>query len=260
MALRRYLSVFAAAVLAASGTLEAQEVGTGMDPGRIQVTRADLHTMLERLDQAASSRTYSKPVRDKASAEAAMIRERLVQGDFQVGDRIALVVEGEPTLSDTFSVLEPRVLRLPVVGDVPMTGVLRSELETHIQAYLAKFMREPVVRARSLIRLALLGEVTKPGFYVMPTDIVLSDALMLAGGPTGSAKMKKVRIERDGDAIWHDEALQQALAEGRTLDQLNLRAGDQVVMPKSTGSVLVRAAPVLLALTTTLWLIFDNDN
>jgi len=257
---RRWLLVLAAVALAGSRALVAQEVATGWDPGRIQVTRADLTLMLQRLDQAAASPTYSKPVREKAGAEAALIRRRLTEGDFQVGDRISLFVEGEPTMSDTFSVLEPRVVRLPTVGDVPMTGVLRSELEEHMRTHLAKFLREPMVRARSLIRLALLGEVTKPGFYVMPTDIVLSDALMLAGGPTTAAKVKKVRIEREGDRIWHDEALQQAMAEGRTLDQLNLRAGDQVVMPRSGGSTIARVAPVALAIVTTLWLIFDNDN
>ncbi len=260
MTSRRWLLVLAAVALAGSPVLVAQEVATGWDPARTQVTRADLQLMLQRLDQAAASQTYSGPVREKAAAEAALIRRRLTEGDFQVGDRISLLVEGEPTLTDTFSILEPKVVRLPTVGDVPMTGVLRSELEPHMRTHLAKFLREPVVRARSLIRLALLGEVTKPGFYVMPTDIVLSDALMMAGGPTGAAKVKKVRIEREGEPIWHDEALQQALAEGRTLDQLNLRAGDQVVMPRSSGSVIAKAAPVILALTTTLWLIFDNDN
>ena len=260
MTSRRWLPVLLAVAMAGSRALVAQEVATGWDPGRVQVTRADLQLMLQRLDQAAGSTTYSKPVREKAGAEAALIRRRLTEGDFQVGDRISLLVEGEPTLSDTFSVLEPRIVRLPTVGDIPMTGVLRSELEQHLRTHLAKFLREPVVRAQSLIRLALLGEVIKPGFYVMPTDIVLSDALMLAGGPTGAAKMKKVRIERNGDPIWHDEALQQALAEGRTLDQLNLRAGDQVMIPKSGASIIARAAPVVLALTTTLWLIFDNDN
>ena len=256
----RWLVLLAAAALIGSRTLAAQEVSTGFDPHRVHVSRDDLHLMLQRLDEAAGSSAYSKPVREKARAEAALIRQRLTQGDFQVGDRISLVVEGEAALTDTFTVLEPRVLRLPVVGDVSMQGVLRSELESHLRASLAKFLREPVVQARSLIRLSLAGQVLKPGYYVMPSDMVLSEALMIGGGPGPNGKVAKLKILRGGEPIWEGDALQVALAEGRTLDQLNLRAGDQVVVPRTSGSVVVKAVPVLLGLTTTLWLIFDGNN
>ena len=260
----RWLPLLAAVALAGPRALGAQEVATGYDPHRVQVSRDDLHLMLQRLDQAAGSSTYSKPVREKASAEAELIRQRLTQGDFQIGDRIVLVVEGEAALTDTFTVLEPRVLRLPVVGDVSMTGVLRSELEGHLRASLAKYLRDPVVRARSLIRLALLGQVAKPGYYVVPSHFVLTDALMVAGGPIPTAKVEKVRIERNGEAIWEAEALQAALAEGRTLDQLNLRAGDQVVVPRNSSVFWSRAIPVMLALPATIWAIVSiadsNDN
>ena len=202
------------------------------DPGRVQVTRADLESLLQRLDQAATSSQYSQPIRDRARLEAAQVRERLAQGDFQVGDRIALIVEGEQALSDTFDVMTGRVLRLPAVGDITLNGVLRSELEDHLTRSLARFLRNPVVRVRPLIRLALLGEVARPGFYVMPTDMVLSDALMLAGGPNAVARLDRVRIERRGEAVLSRDAMRDALAKGRTIDQLNLQAGDEVFVPK----------------------------
>jgi protein involved in polysaccharide export with SLBB domain len=224
----RLMAGLAAALLVAP-PVSAQEP---WDPGRIQVTRADLEALLRRLDSATVSPTYSQPIRDRARTEAAQIRARLAQGDFQVGDRISLVVEGEQALSDTFAVRDGRVLRLPTVGDVALAGILRSELEDHLRVALAKYLRDPVVRARSLIRLSLLGEVGRPGFYVVPTDMVLSDALMLAGGPTGSANLTDVRIERSGQRVWGAAPLQDAIAQGRTLDQLDLRAGDQVVVPK----------------------------
>src|SRR5882762_2648527 len=39
-----------------------------------------------------------------ARVQAALIRDRLANGDFQVGDRILIRVDGEPQLSDTFTV------------------------------------------------------------------------------------------------------------------------------------------------------------
>ncbi len=229
----RRLSVVLLAFLLAPPVLAAQ--APEWDPGRVQVTRPDLESLLRRLEQAAASTTYSEPVRERARAEAALIRTRLTDGDFQVGDRISLVVEGETALSDTFAVMAGRVLRLPAVGDIGLSGVLRSELEEHLTKALGQFLRGPVVRARSLIRLSLLGDVARPGFYVLPTDMVLTDALMHAGGPGGSARVDRIRVERRGQLVWSEEALRTAMAEGRTIDQLNLQAGDEVVVPRRGG-------------------------
>jgi hypothetical protein len=40
-----------------------------------------------------------------------------------------------------------------------------------------------------------------------------------------------MHIERGGLVLWEGEELQTVLADGRTLDQLNLRAGDQIIVP-----------------------------
>lgn len=233
--LRRVPIALFAVLLAVPAAPAAAVAQTQWDPGRVQVTRADLEVMLRQLDQAAASKTYSQPVRDRARAEAVQIRARLTDGDFQIGDRIFLTVEGEVALTDTFAVMTGRVLRLPTVGDISLTGVLRSELEPHLLKALGQFLRTPVVQAQSLIRLSLLGEVARPGFYVMPTDMVLSDALMLAGGPNANARLDGIRVERRGELVWSREALRDAVAQGRTIDQLNLQAGDEVLVPKRGG-------------------------
>jgi len=252
---RRFVFGLVAALVAAPSLVAQQP--EAWDPGRIQVTRADLQDLLRRLDEAVASSTYSQPVRDRARAEAAQIRARLAEGDFQVGDRISLVVEGEQALTDTFSVRDGRVLRLPVIGDVSLAGVLRSELEDHLRATIAKFLRDPVVRARSMVRLSLLGEVARPGYYVVPTDMVLSDALMLAGGPTGSAKLTALRVERAGQPMWSDQRLPDAIAQGRTIDQLNLQAGDQIVVPRKSGGVFsegtIRTISIIISLPVAIF-------
>jgi hypothetical protein len=69
----------------------------------------------------------------------------------------------------------------------------------------------------------------------MPTDVVLTDALMLAGGPSAEAKLEGIRVERRGELIWTGEAMREAVAQGRTVDQLNLQAGDAVIVPRRGG-------------------------
>jgi hypothetical protein len=50
--------------------------------------------------------------------------------------------------------------------------------------------------------------------------------------------------------IWGGEGLQQAIIQGRTLDQLSIRAGDHVVVPEKGSSpmrmILTTVAPVVV--------------
>src|SRR4029453_6608876 len=58
------------------------------DAGRKPIaTRADLESALTQAEQIAASDGYSAELRDQKRAEAALIRERLREGDFQVGDQ-----------------------------------------------------------------------------------------------------------------------------------------------------------------------------
>jgi len=220
---------------------------TDGDPGRAQVTREELLELLAQYDAALESDAYSQAVRQRARAEASLIRARLADGDFRVGDRILVTVEGEEDLSGEHIVGPGPSITLPQFGEIGLAGVLRSELQSHLTSALARYIRNPVVRVHASLRLSVLGEVNQPGFYVFPADVLLTDVLTVAGGPTRSAKLTDIRIERGDASIWEDEPLQQAIIEGRTLDQLGLRAGDVIVVP-SSGSrreLLLGAAGIL---------------
>jgi protein involved in polysaccharide export with SLBB domain len=218
----RVPALAAIALALASGSAAAQQPPDSL-AARPLASRASLEELVRRLEK------------DRADpALLARVRARLTEGDFQTGDRILLEVRDEPSLTDTFAVSPERELRLPspTIGVLPLRGVLRSEFEPAVTAYLAQFLRRPVVSARPLLRLSVQGEVVRAGFYGVPADAVLSDALMAAGGTTKDADMKKIRIERDGEALWQGRSLQEAVAAGHTLDQALLRDGDQIVVAK----------------------------
>ena len=153
-------------------------------------------------------------------------------GSFRVGDRVWLRVEGEAQLSDTFTVGPTLALSLPMVGEISLAGVPRSSIEAHLKRELERFLRDPVVRARALIRIAIAGEVARPGFYAVPSDLVLADAVMVAGGATPASRLERLRIERGNGLLWPKSAVQQAIAAGQTLDDLDLQAGDRIVVPR----------------------------
>ncbi len=217
-------------IIAVADSAVAQEE---WDSRRVYMTRDQLQNLLGRLELTAQSPAYSSTLRERTRGEADLIRQRLQEGDFQVGDRILLAVENEAALTDTFTVDRGRVLSLPLLGEVPLAGLLRAELDSTLTEYVGRFIRDPRVRARSLIPVTIAGAVGQPGFYTLPSELRLTDALMMAGGTSPTAQLTEIRIERGDEEIWDEEALQQAITEGRTLDQLSMRAGDLVHVPEA---------------------------
>src|SRR5947208_16825053 len=156
---------------------------------------------------------------------------------FQAGDRILLHVKGDSALTDTFTVVAGPALRLPDIGEISLAGVRRTDLEAHLTRELGRYIKDPVVQARALIRVSVVGEVSRPGFYAVPVDLVLPDALMLAGGATQAARVDQLSILRGNASLWSGSDLQAAIARGATLDELGVRAGDRIQVPGRGDSV-----------------------
>ena len=182
-----------------------------------------------------------------ASEVAARIKVRLAEGDFRRGDRIALTVQGEEALTDTFVVGSGAelILPAPTTGSLSLKGVLRSELQPKLAEYVGRFRNNPVVRAQPLLRLSIQGEVAKGGIYAVPADAQLADALMAAGGTTQFAKANQVTIERNGKAFWKGSAFD------TDIDVLGLKDGDQIVVgskrPGGTDTLRITALIVSIA-------------
>ncbi len=232
------------ALTSVTAQLAAAQTPTAPAPQRnAQATRADLQSQLAADRQAASLGTPEEQAR--RDAEIATLQQRLSQGDFQVGDKIILYVAGQPALSDTFTVREGQMIRLPNLSDVSLQSVLRSELQGHLYAEISKYLRDPVVRSGSLVRLTILGPVMRPGFYALPSDMLLSDAIMNAGGLDHNAYVDRTIIKRNGMLIWPSVAVAAAIHQGETIDQLNLRAGDEI----DVGEKKAPAWPIILSVT-----------
>jgi protein involved in polysaccharide export with SLBB domain len=223
--------------------------------GPPQASRADLERMLQDYQSRATSSSANETTRNESSRAAAMIRARLEEGDFRVGDRITLSVAGEPALSDTFVVRTGPVLNLPVLGDVPLNRVLHSELEAHLRTQLGRYFSNPDVHAESSVRVMVSGAVGRNGFYTVPTTTLLSDVLMLAGGPANNAKLSDMRIMRDSQPVWKGEPLRQALTEGSTLDQLSFRTGDEIFVPERASRIGLNALRGIAVLIPTIAII-----
>ena len=208
----------------------------GADSGLLFATRAQLEAILERFQVAGDASGYSDAVRQIANDEADLIRYRLTEGDFEVGDQVTLTVPGQTALSTSFTVQPGKLLILPEIPEMRLRGLLRSELSEALQKHLAQYFVNPQVFVTTSIRLQVEGEVGNPGFHVVSADQRFPDMLASVGQPTRSAKTESIKIKRRDETIWDGDELQQAIVEGRTLDQLSLRAGDIIEVPAQSNT------------------------
>jgi protein involved in polysaccharide export with SLBB domain len=161
---------------------------------------------------------------------AAAIRQRLRDGDFQVGDKILLSIFTDAARTDTLVVREGRLIDLPAKAVLPLTGVLRSELKDRVTAEVLKYVKADRVDVTPLTRIGVLGEVARPGYFAFRSDVPITDAIMQAGGPTAAADIDKSVVKRANREYRSADETRQAVAKGLTLDQLGLSAGDELVV------------------------------
>lgn len=209
------------------------------DVGRLEMTRGELTDLLKHYQDVARSTGYSKERRARAKQEQSLIEARLESGDFRMGDQIVLLIEGDWVAPDTLAVQGGPFVNVPQIGDIPLKGILRSELQAHMIKELSRYYRNPVVQAEALIRLRIMGAVAAQGFYHLPAKTLIGEALMGAGGLGRDADLNEVEIHRGDQTIWEGETLQTAINDGSTLDQLSLRAGDELFVPVDNGNPLL---------------------
>lgn len=208
----------------------------GWEAVHFEVERERLVQVRQELESIVMDGSLSADRAREAQFQLDVATERLARGDFREGDRFALVVRGEEELTDTFTVMSGPVVRLPVVGNVSLEGVLASELEDHLRTVISEVLRAPEVQARAMLQIQVSGEVANPGFYLVTADALVSGVIMMAGGPTTDAKIDEVEIQR---GPWRPDAPVQSLADvslaSMSVNTLGLRGGDRIMVPSEGG-------------------------
>lgn len=228
---RRLASVLA---LATAGVLwpvsgHAQTADAG--PTNQRSTRTELAARSATVQELLNKPGMKADAKAVLEAELRTIQARLIDGDFQVGDRFVYTVAQDTVRSDTASVrvgLLVSVLNLP---DFSVKGVLRSELPERLQAHVARFIRNTTVRTNVLTRVAILGAVRTPGYYYAAPDRPVSELVMLAGGPAPEAKLGEFEVKRGGRVVLPAGDSKKAIKEGKTLEQSDVRSGDELYVP-----------------------------
>ncbi len=202
--------------------------GPTQDTRRVLESRRDSLTLL--LQQMAVDDGRA-PAIERSVAD---VEQRLRFGDFRPGDVVVLSVRGQEDWTGNFPVQPDQTIVLSGLPPIPLAGVLHSEAEEVIRGALATVLRNPIVELASQMRISISGQIGAPGFYDVSGTLLLSDVIMLAGGPSQRAKLDDVEIRRFGQTIMKGIEL---TTRGATLDELGVQGGDVIYLPERKQSL-----------------------
>jgi polysaccharide biosynthesis/export protein len=154
------------------------------------------------------------------------------------GDTLDIAVWKEEDLTKKDVIVRPDgKFSFPLVGQVGAVGRTVGQVEAEITGRLQKYIPEPVVSVavKNLdgCRIYVIGQVTKPGSFVMNPRVNVLQALSLAGGLTPFASANAIIVLRGSGGAQHAVPFHYGeVIKGQNLNQnALLEAGDVVVVP-----------------------------
>ncbi|MGL5234346.1 MAG: polysaccharide biosynthesis/export family protein [Empedobacter falsenii] len=105
--------------------------------------------------------------------------------------------------SPTYTVDENGEISLPMIGNIKIGGLTRSQAIEIIKTKVSKYIVNPGVNVNFVnFRISVLGEVARPGSFIVPTErITLLDALGMAGDLTIKGKRENVTVIRESNGV-----------------------------------------------------------
>ena len=117
------------------------------------------------------------------------------------GDKVRLIVYGEPDLSGEFVIDGAGVVNLPLVGSVRAKGSTVQQFQQRVvAAFQNGYLNDPKVAAEVLNYrpFFITGEVKQGGQFPFRSGLTVQDSIAIAGGYTYRADVDKVYIRREG--------------------------------------------------------------
>lgn len=153
------------------------------------------------------------------------------------GDQLEISIWKEPDLTKTVQVRPDGKFSVPLAGEIVAAGRTVAQVQSDITQRLLKYIPEPVVTASLTVlegnRVYVIGQVTKPGAYVMNPRLSVLQALSVAGGMTPFAAANDILVMRGSGRAQRMLPFRYGeVVRGRNLEQnVMLEAGDVVVVP-----------------------------
>jgi polysaccharide biosynthesis/export protein len=153
------------------------------------------------------------------------------------GDTLMVAVWKEPELQGDVLVTPDGAFTFPLVGTVDARGKTVTQLQQIVTERLQKYISDPVVTVSVKDirgnKVYVIGQVNKPGEFIVNPRVDVMQALSMAGGTTPFASLGNIIIIRRAGG--QQQALRfdyTNIVRGRNLEQnIDLIAGDVLVVP-----------------------------
>jgi polysaccharide export outer membrane protein len=153
------------------------------------------------------------------------------------GDLLQVAVWKEPELQRPVLVRPDGAFSFPLAGEVDARGKSVSDLQKLLTERLRKYISDPVVTVSVQEvrgnKVYVIGQVNKPGEFIVNPSVDVMQALSMAGGGTAFASLGNIVVLRrkSGQQTAIPFKYTEVL-KGRELEQnIMLEAGDVVVVP-----------------------------
>lgn len=158
------------------------------------------------------------------------------------GDSVYVNVLRFPDLSFQGTLDQQGNMIVPLTGVLSFQGLTLEQARERIRIRLDQYVVNPevdvILIAQRPVQVTIAGEVVKPGFYPLQAP-QLTTALVTAGGTTGLADLRSVRIRRtltDGSILEQDIDLFSPLRDSQSIPDVRLADGDTIIIPTLTAA------------------------
>ncbi len=153
------------------------------------------------------------------------------------GDVLQISVWKEPELQLEVLVRPDSAFSFPLAGDISTRGLSVVDLQKELTRRLSRFISSPVVTVsvKAVLgnKIYVIGQVNRPGEFVVNPQVDVMQALSMAGGLTAFAAANDIKIlRRRGSQQIALSFKYNNVLKGRDLKQnIMLQSGDIVVVP-----------------------------
>ena len=161
------------------------------------------------------------------------------------GDTVRVQLFGNRNEVYDFEVTRDGILNLPEIGPVNVAGIpfseFRANLEERVQEMLIGTQVSVSMGPLKTIRVYVVGDVNKPGSYVVGGLATVSTALYASGGVSEIGSLRNIQLKRSGRVVAKFDVYS-LLARGDTSGDARLQQGDVIFVPPIGNTVSVAGA------------------
>ncbi len=149
------------------------------------------------------------------------------------GDEVKILLWGRVSANYNLTVDRNGNITIPQVGPVPVAGLTFEQMSKHLIKQADQIVGANIdvtMGALKSIPIFVLGDVRRPGAYTIGSFATMTDALLVAGGPSDIGTMRSVQLRRKDKIITTFDFYDLLLKGDKSKDTM-LQAGDVVFVP-----------------------------